>query len=349
MPGTRPAAPKLFAQFTANTSEYSARNAYLTMLASRHCYLDVVGAGTEAAYETTTRTIFQDWGFGRVSFPRNDRTSTQCIVASNPEMVLIAFRGSEFSAPGTPFSASVDINGWQASGEIELPRVLASAAIQDWIVTDAHLAPMSSPRWSGAKVHTGFGTALESVLDRIMVELNNPATAAAPGQSKPIFITGHSLGGALALLAAFRLKKEGYPVAGVYPHAAPLVGDIVFSAKYAGLNLPTFLSVNFRDIVTTFPSSDLLESYNRQVQQKALLKGRKASPAELIASYSHPPAKLKYISGDGSIFTNPSAETIRRDRGPLLGFSDHDSFLYCLKLYNAIPPAEKTGMVPPAR
>ncbi|MEM9928493.1 MAG: lipase family protein [Bacteroidota bacterium] len=342
-------APQLFDHFETTTDGYSARNAYLTMLASRHCYLDVVNAGTEAGYETTARDIFREWGFTRVRFPRNARTSTQCVVASNAKQVLVTFRGSEFSAPGVPLAASVDVNGWRAAVGVELPRVLVGSALKDWIGTDANLAPMSSPRWGGAKVHTGFGTALESVLDRLMAELDTPETGAAPDQGKPIYLTGHSLGGALAVLAAYRLKKAGYNIAGVYPHAAPKVGDAAFSGKYAALRIPTFRTVNFRDYIPTFPSKRIVDAYNRKVQNKAMLAGRKARASELIMAYQHPPAKLKYISSDGSLFTNPSGATVARDQGGHHRFTDHDSFLYCLKLYNAIPRSEGQGMVPPSR
>lgn len=344
LPATK-ASPQLFDHFEATETEYSPSNAYLSMLASRECYLDVVGARNETEYANLVRPVFQDWGFERVQFLRNDRTSTQCIVASKSDMILIAFRGSEFSAPGTPLSASVDINGWRRSASIELPSVLMESAVKDWIATNTHLAPMGGPRWSSGKVHTGFGTALESIIDRIIAELNNPAT----GQNKPVFITGHSLGGALAVLAAFRLKKEGFPVQGVYPYAAPKVGDIVFSAKYAALRIPTFRTVLFRDLVPSFPSTNMMDAYNRQAQTKAALAGRKVRSSELCATYTHVPAKLKYISRDGSIFTNPSRQTVERDQGPLLRFRDHDSYRYCLQLYNALTTAEQSGLRPPAR
>ncbi|MEM9527321.1 MAG: lipase family protein [Bacteroidota bacterium] len=339
----RPTKP--FDHFTTNSNTYSARNAYLTMLASRECYLAVVGARNESEYSRLVRPVFEEWGFERVAFLRNSRTSTQCIVASKSDMVLITFRGSEFGAPPTAVGASIDINGWRRAASIELPNVLLESAVKDWVATDAHLAPMSGPRWSGSKVHAGFGTALESIIDRIISELNGPAAAS----NKPVYVTGHSLGGALAVLAAFRLKKAGFRVAGAYPHAAPKVGDIVFSAKYAALGIPTFRTVHFRDLVPTFPGPEMVAAYNRMVQNRALLDGRKARGSDLIAAYTHVPAKLKYISRDGSIFTNPSPQTVARDQGPVLRFRDHDSFRYCLQLYNALSPEEQRSLQPPAR
>jgi len=340
----RDASPKFFDHFDADLTTYSARNAYLSMVAARECYLDVVGASTEAEYERLVRADLVSWGFSRTRFIRNDRTHTQCLIASNDAMVLIAFRGSEFSKPGAVVSASIDLNGWRSAGSVELPGVLVEAAVKDWVTTDAHIAPMRSTSWHGAKVHTGFGTAMESVIDQIIAELAHPDLS-----NKPIFVTGHSLGGALAILTAYRLKKQSHPVAACYPHAAPLVGDIAFSAKYAALGIPTFHTVHFRDFVPTFPSAKMVTAYNQQVRNKALLAGRKARLIDLLNPYVRVNGKLKYISRDGSIFTNPSAATVTRDQGPSFSFQDHDSFLYCLKLYNALTAAERSGLIPPPR
>lgn len=344
-----PTTKKVFDHFDYETPTYSATNAYLSMLAARECYLDVVGARNEAEFRTKILPTFIGWGLLRVNVITNARTSTECIVASNDKMVLIAFRGSEFSAPPTTINVSLDINGWRSAGSIQLPNVLTEAAVKDWIATDAHISQMSGSNWSSTRVHTGFATALESVLDQIMADLEKPQVGAGVNGSKPIFITGHSLGGALASLCAFRLARRDFPVKAVYLHAAPKVGDITFSAKYASLRIPTFRIQNQQDIVPDFPSSKMVEKYNQGVQNKAALNLKKVNSRDLITSYNHPTSVLKYISRDGSIFTNPSAETVQRDQGLVPSFSDHNSFLYCLRLYNALSREEQRGLIPPQR
>jgi hypothetical protein len=54
-----------------------------------------------------------------------------------------------------------------------------------------------------------------------------------PAQTKPIYVTGHSLGGAMALLHALHLEKDGWKVAGVYTSAQPHVGDAAFYEEVA--------------------------------------------------------------------------------------------------------------------
>jgi hypothetical protein len=54
-----------------------------------------------------------------------------------------------------------------------------------------------------------------------------------PEKKKPLFITGHSLGGAMALMHALHLVKDGWNVVAVYTSAQPHVGDAAFNQEVA--------------------------------------------------------------------------------------------------------------------
>jgi hypothetical protein len=70
-----------------------------------------------------------------------------------------------------------------------------------------------------------------------------------PGQCK-VFVTGHSLGGALATLAACHIKMLGFDV-DLYTFASPRVGDPTFAANFQGLNC--YRIANSEDVVTVVP------------------------------------------------------------------------------------------------
>lgn len=54
----------------------------------------------------------------------------------------------------------------------------------------------------------------------------------AKSKNKKIFITGHSLGGGMAMISAPYLKGRGYNIAEVYTYAAPrTIGDAAFVSK----------------------------------------------------------------------------------------------------------------------
>jgi len=77
----------------------------------------------------------------------------------------------------------------------------------------------------GGLVHRGFLAALDLVWPA--------ALAAVQAQGgRPVVVTGHSLGGALAVLAAARLEAAGIPVTSVYTFGQPKVGDPAFAAAF---------------------------------------------------------------------------------------------------------------------
>ena len=80
---------------------------------------------------------------------------------------------------------------------------------------------------------------------------------------KPIWIAGHSLGGALAVLAALDLTlNRKLPVQGVYTFGQPRVGDRTFARsvkKTLGDRMVRF--VNNRDVVPQVPTPGMMLSY----------------------------------------------------------------------------------------
>ncbi len=129
-----------------------------------------------------------------------------------------------------------------------------TASLRDWI-TDAEFPLRSLPGTKG-RVHAGFWQAVESVLGAIQARVGGGATTGGTVvcDGKPMVLTGHSLGGALAVLAAFRLANLGYPVRAVYTFGQPRVGDRAFAEAYAArLGARTFRAVNQNDVVPRVP------------------------------------------------------------------------------------------------
>ncbi len=91
---------------------------------------------------------------------------------------------------------------------------------------------------STVDVHEGFREALDSVWHDIADELGKLAC--------PVFYTGHSLGAALATLAASRR-----PPRALYTFGSPLVGNAAFAASLG--SQPVYRVVDGSDIVATVP------------------------------------------------------------------------------------------------
>jgi triacylglycerol lipase len=125
-------------------------------------------------------------------------------------------------------------------------------SIANWI-DDAEILPL--PFRDKGAVHSGFLKSLESVWPTIFATLGR-----WKGGGRTLWITGHSLGGALALLAAATLRFPASvaaiaaPVAGLYTFGQPRVGTRDFGqACDADFGDFYFRFVNNADIVPRIP------------------------------------------------------------------------------------------------
>jgi hypothetical protein len=101
---------------------------------------------------------------------------------------------------------------------------------------------------AAGKVHSGFSEAFTSVQEYIFAAIKRHDS------NRPIYVTGHSLGAALAQLAAIHFADHNMNIAGVYTYGSPRVGNKDFVEAYnQQLGRRTHLHVNNKDIVTALP------------------------------------------------------------------------------------------------
>ena len=115
------------------------------------------------------------------------------------------------------------------------------------VLTDVNTKPDSDG------MHPGFRDAL----DAVWLQVNTAIGGRTPG---PLFVTGHSLGAALAVLAAFRLQtKENVTANAVYTFGLPRVGGQAFVDQYEPiLGAITYRIVNGDDPVPSVPPTEVL-------------------------------------------------------------------------------------------
>lgn len=115
----------------------------------------------------------------------------------------------------------------------------------DWM-TDFDLHLVGGP---AGKVHQGFQVALLHIWKELWLYVH------ANRRGRALWVTGHSLGGALATLAVAKLRLEqDEPVNGLYTYGAPRTGDRDFQRTFDADFMPqTFRYVNNSDIVTRVP------------------------------------------------------------------------------------------------
>lgn len=209
--------------FDTATTRFSAINAEALALASSIAY--------ETNVATAQRRAKNELGLDQFFEPfehHNFAIDTQGFVAASKQHVILAFRGTE---PGK---------------------------IKDW-ATDVLAAPTEF-RWffEGAPsvgfVHSGFANSLR---DSWAEAIRKHIKKAGAGTRRTLWITGHSLGGALAVLAGAACAFDPLtllPVNGLYTFGQPRVGLHDFCANVESkLGRVYYRFVNDRDVVPRVP------------------------------------------------------------------------------------------------
>lgn len=202
-----PAQPPLFADFSGTQTQVSWKLGYQMALLSWLAYFDNVAGfladnpGFAARLGLTVRTAFDETRYGY----------DVCHLASG------SMQGVVFEH-GPSNSVMVAVRGSQTGD-----------AFQDWWDNDLDGQPFPRAGWAlGSTIHCGFHQAARVVFDELAGMLKDDAAA-----GRRIWLTGHSLGGASAMLLAAMLEWDAQiPVTGVYTFGAPGVGNAVFVNAY---------------------------------------------------------------------------------------------------------------------
>jgi pimeloyl-ACP methyl ester carboxylesterase len=151
--------------------------------------------------------------------------TTQAYAAVADDFILVAFRGTEL---GSPLAFSADV-----------------------FLADARF--VARPWSGGGGVHHGFADALEEVWAASPSGADGlEAFLSAAAGDRPVWFTGHSLGAALATLAAARYTAGPR---GLCTFASPRVGDQAFARSFPLSEASRF--VHAHDAVPRLPPPEL--------------------------------------------------------------------------------------------
>jgi len=220
------------------------------------------------------------------------------LVLSNERAIVVVFRGTR-----------VQVHSLLDAAEVVMFN-------QSDLRTDSQLL-LKSGR-TGGRVHAGFSTAFAEISDRF------DAIVRARLPRQKLWLTGHSLGGGLATLAAAHIGSEG--VQGLYTYGAPRVGD----AEFATL-LPAkshFRFVHGTDWVPAVPPE--LNGYRHGGTLQLIPAGRSRKlGGDLVGGFQ---------AFRASVIR--SAQSLRFRVGDLpfqiAGLADHAPIYYATLLWNAL-------------
>jgi hypothetical protein len=177
--------------------------------------------------------------------------NTQAYLATNENHIVVAFRGTE---------SPTSLDG--------LKDCLLTDAANLLVLPEGDLGTDFVAAGVGARFHLGFIRALAAIWDPLFSAVD----AERKKNERPIWITGHSLGGALAKLAAWRFKRKFVPIHQVYTFGAPMIGNVQAAAAF-DRELPDriFRYVNFPDPVPKLPTISLIANHYGHCGKEILL------------------------------------------------------------------------------
>jgi hypothetical protein len=131
-----------------------------------------------------------------------------------------------------------------------------------------------------ADAHAGFRDAAAAAWPQI-----GAAIEACVRERRPLFVTGHSLGAAIALATVDRARQEkSLAAAQVFVFGAPRVGRADFVARYnAAFGSTTYRFVHGRDIVPTVPPSEF--GFHHVGRYLSCESGTKFDGTKLLAGF----------------------------------------------------------------
>ncbi|EGO61288.1 hypothetical protein NEUTE1DRAFT_58496 [Neurospora tetrasperma FGSC 2508] len=183
-------------QFVVTSSELSKLSYWAEQAATSYCNSNNAAGDLIACSNNVCPTLVSNKAVTVASFASGTATDIRGLVSVDPvkKVITVSFRGS--------------------------------SSVRNWITDVVFVKSSCDELVSGCLIHTGFYTAWREVATKVTAAVQS-AKAAYPSYS--IGITGHSLGGAVATVAAAYLRKAGY-TADLYTFGSPRVGNEAFAA-----------------------------------------------------------------------------------------------------------------------
>jgi len=268
-PAAQPAAASPLACTLLNASAYAYQVNRTGPIAPDSALADLLGESGEA------------YGVASGDPKQTDSDRDAAYLWRSGNEVIIAFRGT------LPYNSAAQDPDAQA------------LSLEDWL-NDADFAPEADPELG--QVHKGFRDSFYALWPGIQGVIKSWQAAGKLGPDPKVYVTGHSKGGALAMLAAVKLRADQLlPVTEVDTFGAPRVGGVDFAARYAALGVNGIRYENQDDMVPLVPLNQQELTLLPLLQRLLALSG---TPSGDYVSVG----KLRYITADGGIISPADAD-----------------------------------------
>jgi len=257
----------------------------------------------------------RSWGFERMRELPADGLGTRGYIADHGDYLVIAFRGTD---------SKKDFTSNALFYQTQAPRYLGA---------------------KGAWMHKGMKS-MYSELRPTLLDIFSEFD----GLHKPIYLSGHSLGGALAVITALDLANSGAKIHSIYTFGQPKVGNLALVHKVQALFGDRFYRIAIESDITSRvpPAKEAAEDFSNIIS--AAKPKVRDSLKSLVSSinYSTETGLFRLLHKNGSLTPMGSGElafehrywkkisSALSDREDLQGviefiasrFTDHDPRVY---------------------
>ena len=224
----------------------------------------------------------------------------RCFAVKKDDCLVVAFRGTEIKFP------------------FAIPGFFADLKIK------------MAPEKNGGLVHSGFQAVLDEIWEGKEMLCEYLSKQKEENKALRIFLTGHSLGGALSLLCASRFPD----VDCVYTFGCPRVGNKDFTDT---IKAKVFRIVNNNDIVAELPPQKLVILKTKDeylhignlklIDSKGKIRNKEDDKLALLEVF-----KGKNLLSGSAIFEEVIGDLVKTRTSYLF---DHSPYYYPAKLWNA--------------
>jgi triacylglycerol lipase len=185
-----------------------------------------------------------------------DHFDNQAFTLPDPYHLQEAFFTSELFA-GDLFNINEDVPiGFVATAHDTIYVVFRGTnTISEWIRNVTFPQTLYDFVNDSGRTHLGMTNVYQTIHEAVVATVND---LIGSGTYSTLYVTGHSLGGALAALAAPELRDRTTLEPIMYNFAAPRVGDLLFRQSYSALVRNSWRTVNTHDLVPTLPPTTLI-------------------------------------------------------------------------------------------
>lgn len=169
-----------------------------------------------------TQDVFR---FKIAEYIKDSATDTNVLIVDGDDRIVIVFKGTTSLK-----NLKTDVNTFYSNAKKLLPTELGEEDEEGDVEARAHWI-LNTANWKAAKVHKGFAVAYEAVGRKLLSCVKKMQDE----KRRPVFLTGHSLGGALATVCSLDLflrlgltRREIF----VSTFGAPKVGNFYFGKVY---------------------------------------------------------------------------------------------------------------------